>query len=114
MEKLSIGQVVLASFPFSDLSSNKLRPCLIIGNAEFDDIIVCQITSQRYHSKNAVKLLEKKDFRDGSIIQNSFIRPDKIATLDTKTIRQVLGTVKEPKLTEVKQVLQEVLKIQQS
>lgn len=81
MEDLSIGQIVLVSFPFSDLSSIKLRPCLVIGIAEFNDIVLCQITSNKYASNRAISL-KRSDFNQGSIITDSFIRPDKIATLD--------------------------------
>ncbi len=104
MESVSIGQVVLASFPFSDLTSKKLRPCLIIGIAEFNDVVLCQITSQQYGSKRAVSL-HTSDFKEGSIIQDSYIRPDKLATLDRKMIKQTLGAVTGSKLNEVKNVL---------
>ncbi len=101
MEDLSIGQVVLASFPFSNLASSKVRPCLIIGIAEFNDIALCQITSKRYSSKTALPL-RIDDFKTGSLVTDSFIRPDKIATLDRTLIKQILGTVSSTKLSEVK------------
>jgi mRNA interferase MazF len=110
MENLSIGQVVLATFPFSNLTSNKLRPCLIIGVAEFNDIVLCQITSKSYNSKRAASL-NKNDFTEGSIVINSFIRPDKIATLDRIMIKKVLGTVSKTKLDEVKHKLKLFLEI---
>ena len=110
MESLSIGQVVLATFPFSDLSSKKLRPCLMIGFADFDNILLCQITSKDYGSKKAVKLL-KSDFSKGTLVINSFIRPDKIATLDKTRIKSVLGTISTTKHNEVKESLKVILDI---
>lgn len=110
MGSISIGQVVLARFPFSDLSNQKLRPCLVIGLAEFDDILLCQITSKRYDSKRALTLAAE-DFSKGSIVVDSFIRPDKIATLDQKMIAQKLGVLKAAKLKEVKSALKKVLEI---
>lgn len=110
MGSLSIGQVVLARFPFSDLTSQKLRPCLVIGLAEFDDILLCQITSKRYGSKRAVSLTTK-DFSAGSIAVSSFIRPNKIATLDQAMIVRKLGTLKTAKLSKVKVVLKKVLEL---
>ena len=110
MENLSIGQVVLATLPFSDLTSNKVRPCLIIGLAEFNDIALCQITSKRYQSRRAVALLQT-DFSEGSIVTNSFIRPDKIATLDRGTIKTELGKISDSKLREVKLILKRFLEI---
>lgn len=111
MENLSIGQIVLATFPFSDLKSNKLRPCLVIGIAEFNDIVLCQITSKQYQSKRAIPLL-RSDFIKGTIVANSFIRPDKIATLDRNMIKQVLGTISESKLDAIKLKLKLFLEIQ--
>ncbi len=110
MENLSIGQVVLATFPFSNLTNNKLRPCFIVGIAEFDDVVLCQITSKRYKSNRAVALLQT-DFSRGSIVIDSFIRPDKIATLDRSMIQKVLGTVTDTKLDEVKSKLKVFLEI---
>lgn len=110
MEDLSIGQIVLATFPFSNLTSNKLRPCLVIGIAEFNDIVLCQITSKQYQSKRAVPLF-KSDFVQGTIVTNSFVRPDKIATLDRNMIKQILGTISENKLNKIKMGLKLFLEI---
>lgn len=108
MGKISVGEVVLVRFPFSDLSSKKLRPCLVIGLAEFGDVIVCQITSQVYGSNRAISLTAK-DFSSGSLVIDSFIRPDKIATLDTTIIQKNLGKITTVKLTEAQRILKEVL-----
>ena len=111
MGNLSVGQVVLVRFPFSDLSSKKVRPALMIGLAEFGDVILCQITSQSYGSRLAIPLKSSSDFNTGSIAIDSFIRPDKIVTLDQKLILQVLGDLNAHKLDEVKAVLQAVLRL---
>jgi mRNA interferase MazF len=110
MESLSIGQVVLATFPFSDLSSAKLRPCLIVGLADFEDILLCQITSKQYGSVKAIKLT-KSDFSEGSIVVDSFIRPDKIATLDKARVKRKLGVLNASKTNEVKQKLKTILEL---
>ena len=110
MGSLSAGQVVLATFTFSDLKSKKVRPCLVIGIAEFDDVVLCQITSSKYESKRAISL-GNRDFIKGSIAVESYIRPDKIATLDRKTIKQVLGAINNKKHTEVKSVLKDFFSI---
>jgi len=41
------GDVVVVLFPFSDLSQNKRRPALVLAELEGDDLILCQITSQK-------------------------------------------------------------------
>ncbi|HEU0092532.1 MAG TPA: hypothetical protein VFS78_10495, partial [Vicinamibacteria bacterium] len=49
------GVVVLVRFPFSDLSSSKLRPALVVAAAGGADWVLCQITSNPY-SASAVAL----------------------------------------------------------
>jgi mRNA interferase MazF len=110
MENLSIGQVVLATFPFSDLSSTKLRPCLVLGLADFNDVLLCQITSKDYGSRKAISLIHS-DFSEGSIVTDSFIRPDKIATLDKSRLKRALGIIDDKKLSEVKKRLKTILEI---
>ena len=110
MEGLSIGQVVLSTFPFSDLTSRKVRPCLVVGQAEFDDIILCQITSRRYESQIALSL-KRSDLSEGSIVMDSYIRPDKIATIARGRISRTLGKITDAKLIEVKQKLVQVFEL---
>jgi mRNA interferase MazF len=43
------GDVVVLAFPFSDLSSSKRRPALVIAKASEDDLILAQITSQSFY-----------------------------------------------------------------
>lgn len=40
------GDVVVAPFPFSDLSATKKRPALVIATLTGNDVILCQITTQ--------------------------------------------------------------------
>ena len=110
MEELSSGQVVLATFPFSNLESSKVRPYLLLGIAEFEDVVLCQITSRRYRSKSAISLTND-DFSSGSIIVSSFIRPNKLATLNKSKVRRVLGIVSDSKMSEVKLNLKNFLDI---
>lgn len=49
-----VGDVVVISFPFSDLSATKRRPAFVAAVAEHGDLILCQITSKRYSSEIAL------------------------------------------------------------
>jgi mRNA interferase MazF len=46
MGKFVKGDVVIIPFPFSDLSSSKRRPALVLAGLKGNDIILCQITSK--------------------------------------------------------------------
>jgi mRNA interferase MazF len=51
------GVVVLVRFPFSDLSSSKLRPAVVLAHAGGVDWILCQVTSNPYGDSTAVPLI---------------------------------------------------------
>jgi hypothetical protein len=46
MGKPVAGEVVVFSFPQTNLQSGKRRPALVVADLRGDDLILCQITSQ--------------------------------------------------------------------
>jgi mRNA interferase MazF len=53
------GDIVAVPFPFSDLSSQKLRPCLVISNKNLkktDEIFVLAITGRIYKDAYGVTI----------------------------------------------------------
>ena len=75
----SAGAVVLVPFPFSDLSSSKLRPAIVLAEAGRGDWILSQVTSNPYGDGSAIALSEA-DFQEGSLQIKSFVRPGKLFT----------------------------------
>ncbi len=65
-EKLVKGDVVVLPFPYSDLSSAKKRPALILQILEGEDIILCQITSKQRYDKYSIDL-KAADFKQGKL-----------------------------------------------
>ena len=98
----SVGSVLLVKFPYSDLSSYKNRPAIVVAKAEFNNLVLCQITSQKISSKMAVNLNSPQDFDVGKLPLSSFIRTDKIFTADSSLIVRELGKVSDTKLQEVR------------
>ena len=83
-------QVVLLSFPFSDLSAQKLRPALLLADAGRDDWLLCQITSKPYADARAVALNDA-DFVTGSLRVVSYARPAKLFTAHASLVQSVVG-----------------------
>ncbi len=83
----------------SDLTYAKIRPALVVAELEGDDLILCQITSQRIRDKYAVSI-EDNDFGTGSLKQKSNVRPDRI-TADHHIILYSVGHLKFEKTNEV-------------
>jgi len=100
MGKFAVGQIVSSTFPFSDLTTQKYRPALIVAIVDFDDVILCQITSKPYSSSEPVALAAS-DFTHGSLPVDSYIRPDKLFTADTSIVSKVYGEIKPEKLEQV-------------
>jgi mRNA interferase MazF len=98
--KFIVGDVVVTIFPFSDLSSNKRRPALILAEVEFGDLVLCQITSKPYSSKTAIAI-ESHDFSAGELPVVSYARPDKLFTTDVTLIERVAGTLTGEALEKV-------------
>lgn len=109
MERLVKGDVVVLPFPYSDLSSSKKRPALIIAILEGDDIILCQITSRKRYDKYAVELKDS-DFKQGKLYVDSYIKPNRIFTADKSIILYKIGLVKEKKIDEVTESIIKTLK----
>jgi len=90
MGKFAVGEVILVSFPFSNLQGQKIRPALILAKAEFDNLILCQITSKPYTSKLAIRIT-KDNFQEGKLPVVSYVRPDKLFTADFSIIKGTAG-----------------------
>ena len=104
MEEFVRGDVVIVPFPFSDLSTVKRRPALVIANFQGPDIILCQITSKKKYDSLSIGLA-KEDFTRGGLAVDSFVRPNRIFTAEKSIIQYRAGTINEEKLKEVKSVL---------
>jgi mRNA interferase MazF len=87
------GAVVLVPFPFSDLSSSKLRPAVVLANSGKGDWVLCQITSKSYADSQAVELKDV-DFSNGSLKLTSYARPGKLFTANSFLMVVQVGTLK--------------------
>ena len=102
------GDVVVVPFPFSDLSSAKKRPALLLADVNGEDFILLQITSQAMRDSYAVSL-DEDDFVSGSLKKKSNIRPNKIFTADKSLVLYKLGAIKREKTKEVIEKVIEVI-----
>jgi len=105
MERFVKGDVVVLPFPFTDLSTVKKRPALVVSNSKDNNLILCQITSQQ--RKEAVSL-KKEDFSSGLLKQSSFIIPSIIFTIEEMNIEYRAGKLKKEKIKEVQDRLVEI------
>ena len=109
MARLIKGDVVVVPFPFSDLTQSKKRPALVISVLEGDDLILCQITSQLIKDNYSI-LINDKDFKEGSLKQQSNLRPNRIFTADSHIVLYRVGNLKSDKLNEIIEKVIEIIR----
>ncbi len=103
------GDIVLISFPFTNLKGAKRRPAVILYKGELD-VIVSFITS-RIKWEEKTDLLIVPDQSNG-LKKPSLIRIDKIATLEIELIIGKIGEVGEDKIIELNSKLSQLLGLQ--
>lgn len=92
MGPLAVGQVALIRFPFSDLSSAKLRPVLILANSGRGDWLCMQITSNPYSDPSAIEL-GPDAFQTGTLSRVSYARPGKLFTAHASIFQKSVGVL---------------------
>ena len=90
------GDVVVVPFPFSNLTMSKRRPALVITELTGDDLILCQITSQKIRDEYAIALFDG-DFESGGLNKPSNIRPNRLFTTDRHIVLYKTGHLKNDK-----------------
>ena len=98
--------IVLIPVPFTDLSTRKRRPVVILSNDEYngnrEDIVVAAITSYISDDRYSIHITES-DFEEETLPRPSMIRADKIYTLNQYIVHKRFDSLK-------KDVFEELLK----
>ena len=109
------GEIVLATFPFSDLSGVKRRPCVVLAVADTpDEFVVAFITSKAARaSLNSAVSIESgyPQWRQTGLKTASVIRADKLATLHTRVISGALGRLPADLLVVLKSKLMSLFQL---
>ncbi|MGA0556622.1 type II toxin-antitoxin system PemK/MazF family toxin [Larkinella sp. VNQ87] len=92
------GDIVLITFPFTDLSGSKLRPAVVLTDTSLD-LTVCFITTQLGWQEPTDVFLTPSAIN--GLKKPSLIRLSKIATLDRSLAKGLLGRLSPPELTEL-------------
>jgi len=94
------GDIVVLTYPFSDLSQTKRRPALVVASAGGDDLILCQMTSRSGQDPTAIRV-EPADVTGGTFHQAGYVRPNRLFTADRRIILRRIGTLIPGKLNAV-------------
>jgi mRNA interferase MazF len=88
------GDLLLVPFPFTDLTATKRRPVLVLTAADsYGDFIALPVTS-RPQLEHAVPLRES-DLVSGALPAASWIRTNRVVTLNSSLVVKSIGQVSE-------------------
>lgn len=102
MARFVSGDVVVVPFPFTDLSSAKVRPALVLATLTRGDLILCQITSQAAGHPEAAPILMADFEPGGGLNRASFALPHRVVTANEVCVRRAVGHLKREKLNELR------------
>ena len=98
--------IVLLPIPFTDLSSSKVRPAIIIGHGSFaGDLFVVPVTSQLGNAD-----LSLHDWRGAGLNVPSGVK-SQIATVESALVRKVVGHLQPPDVTRLELELRHWLQL---
>ena len=100
------GDIILLSFPFTDLKGKKIRPALVLVVSDFD-VIVAFITTQFKWQNSCDILLEPNDLN--GLKKTSLVRVSKITTIDKDLILGKLGQLDSFDMQKINQNLLKIL-----
>ena len=98
-----VGDIILISFPFTDLLSAKKRPVLVVKDEnEYGDIVCFQITS----NSKQINLFEINidDLSEGELKLRSFVKFDKCFTISTQNADKKLAQLNTISLDKIKKL----------
>ena len=107
------GKIVLVPFPFTDLTSRKLRPALVLYEGK-SDVVVAFISSKIPSKPSRLEVVidrENKKFSDTGLKVSSVIRLDKVATVLKTMIIGEIGSVGPELRNEINSRITELYKI---
>lgn len=98
------GDVVIVPFPYTDLTSTKQRPAVVLSVATFNasspDVVLCGMTSNLADAAYSV-LVGKEDLEDGRLMAPSRVKASKIVTIAQTVIRKRVGRLNAATMARV-------------
>jgi mRNA interferase MazF len=111
MTGYEFGDVLLVPFPFTDQSTAKRRPAVIVSSAAYHrerpDLIILAVTSQA-HPRAALGGASVSNWREAGLLKPSVLKPV-LATIERGLVLRRLGRLDEEDRRALRRVLDETL-----
>jgi mRNA interferase MazF len=102
------GDILLITFPYSDLTGSKLRPAVVLIDTSLD-FTVCFITTQIGWQEPTDVLVMPSDIN--GLRKKSLIRTNKIATLDRSLAKGLLGNLTSSEIKDLNNSIKILLQL---
>ena len=98
------GDIVLVSFPFTDLTSAKRRPALVVSPDIFndlnEDLVLLAVTSQLNPIPHSIPV-SPGDCEEGALPKESMVKLTKVFTLSATLVLKKLCRLRDRQLNAV-------------
>lgn len=108
MTNYKFGDIILIDYPFSEQTTKKKRPALVLLDSGDDDIIVSRITSKLYSTKYDIQI---NDWKVSGLLSKSVIRLHKIATIGKNYIEKKLGSLNKHDFNNVRLIMKSIFNL---
>ena len=106
------GDIVLVPIPFTDLSSQKRRPVIVLSNNQYHrstgDMLVVAMTSNPTAAPYSFAI-SSSDLERGHLNRPGRVRVDKLFTLSRSLVGKVFGGVNAVILDRIRTVLEDLV-----
>jgi mRNA interferase MazF len=106
------GDIVLIPVPFTDLSSQKRRPVIVVSSDAYNrrsaDIVVVAMTSNPTQTQFSFQVTSS-DLVEGSLNRPGTVRVDKIYTLAQSIVVKKFGKVSSPVVQRIRRLFDNVI-----
>ena len=108
------GSVVLIPFPYSDLSTRKTRPAVVVNSMAYynarAELLLAYVSSQITQAHSTLDYL-LVDWQSTGLLKPSFVRP-KLAAIDPNLIVHQIGNLSDSDLQQVDVRLRRALSLE--
>lgn len=107
------GDIVLVKFPFTNLSSSKVRPALVLSIKKEDMIVMGIFSKVPEQLEDSWVIIEENTscFKQTGLKKRSVVKTEKIAIIHQSVIRKKLGSLPIKVMELIKSTLKSTLEL---
>ena len=102
------GDVVLVRFPFTDLSTTKKRPSIVLSSLQYSvrygDVVILALTSKKQDDDSPFL----HQWREAGLLKKMWIKP-LIGTISADLVERKIGAIKSDDYEQVKKAISVLL-----